>query len=117
MTKRLLATAMGVLLFAGMSFAAGKKTQKAPKVKTYAGVITDTHCGTKGHMGPAAECVKKCVSMGAKYALAYKGKVYVVEPQSAAEPHAGEKVQVKGTIEGTTIHAESIVAAKAKKSK
>jgi hypothetical protein len=117
MTKRLIATAVGVLLFAGMTFAAGNKTQKAPKERTYVGVITDTNCGTKGHMGPAAECVKKCVEHGAKYALAYKGKVYVLEPQDAAAPHAGAKVRVKGTMEGMTIHATSIEAAAMKKSK
>lgn len=117
MTKRLLATAVGVLLFAGVTFAAANKAPKAPKERTYVGVITDTHCGTKGHMGPAAVCVKKCVENGAKYALAYKGKVYVLEPQAAAAPYPGAKVRVKGTMEGMTIHAASIEAVAMKKSK
>lgn len=112
MTKRLLAAAISVLFFVGLTFAAGTHAQKS-KEMTLSGVITDTHCGTKGHMGSAAECVKKCVSMGAKYALASNGKVYVIEPQSMAAKHpGGSQVVVKGTVEGMTIHATSIEAAK-----
>lgn len=113
MTKRVLVAAAAVLLFAGISFAAGAKTKNAPAEKTYVGVITDTHCGVKGHMGSAAECVKKCISMGAKYALAYRGKAYVIDPQTMAADHpGGSRVRVSGTIEGDTIHATSITAVK-----
>lgn len=118
MTKRLLATAVAVLLFGGIGFAASaKKAQKTPKERTFVGVVTDTHCGLKGHMGPAAECVKKCVDGGAKYALGYRGKVYVLDPQDMAADHAGARVRVKGTMEGDTIHATSIEAVMAKTSK
>ena len=114
MTKRLLAAAISVLFFAGLTFAAGTHAQKA-KAQTLSGVITDSHCGANGHMGPAAECVKKCVSMGAKYALAVGKKVYVIEPQAMAATHpGGSHVVVKGTVEGMTIHATSIEAAKTK---
>jgi len=113
MTKRLLAAAITVLFFAGLTFAAGSNSQKTAKVQTLSGVITDTHCGAKGHMGPADECVKKCVSMGAKYALAVGKEVYVIDPQSMVAEHAGgSHVTVKGTVEGMTIHATSITAAK-----
>lgn len=113
MTKRLLAAAMAVLFCAGVGFAAGTHTQKTAKEKTLTGVITDTHCGLGPHMGPPAECVKKCVGMGAKYALASHGKVYVLDPQSMAAEHpGGSHVRVKGTLEGMTIHATSIQALK-----
>jgi hypothetical protein len=113
MTKRLLAAAITVLFFAGLTFAAGSNSQKTAKVQTLSGVITDTHCGAKGHMGPAAECVKGCVSHGAKYALAVGKKVYVIEPQSMAAEHpGGSRVTVKGTVEDMTIHATSITAVK-----
>jgi hypothetical protein len=115
MTKRLLTIAIATLFFAGLTFAAGANGQKSSKEGTYVGVITDTHCGAKGHMGPAAECVKKCVSMGAKYALASEGKVYVLEPQSMAAKHpGGSHVRVMGTLEGNTIHATSITAVNTK---
>ncbi len=112
MTKRLLAVAMAVVFFAGVSFAAGNKAQKA-KVETLTGVITDTHCGLGPHMGPAAQCVKGCVAHGAKYALASDNKVYIIDPQEMAAKHpGGSHVRVKGTVEGDTIHATSIVAVK-----
>ena len=111
MTKRLLTAAIAVFFVAGLSFAAGTTAQKA-KVQTLTGVITDTHCGAKGHMGSADECVKKCISMGAKYALAVGKKVYVIDPQEMAAKHpGGAEVRVKGTVEGDTIHATSIESA------
>lgn len=113
MTKRLLTAAIAVLFFAGLGFAAGNNAQKTAKAQTLTGVITDTHCGAKGHMGPAAECVAGCIKHGAKYALASKGKVYVIDPQEMAAEHpGGSSVRVKGTVEGDTIHATSIVALK-----
>lgn len=113
MRKRLLATAIAVLFCAGLSFAAGTHAQKMGKTETLTGVITDTHCGLGPHMGPPAECVKKCVSMGAKYALASHGKVYVIEPQSLAADHpGGSHVRIRGKVEGMTIHATSIMAVK-----
>jgi hypothetical protein len=112
MTKRLLAAAIAVFFVAGLSFAAGNKAQKG-KVETLTGVITDTHCGAKGHMGSAAECVAGCIKHGAKYALAVGEKVYVLDPQEMAAKHpGGTEVRVKGTVEGDTIHATSIEAAK-----
>ncbi|MDE3135354.1 MAG: hypothetical protein KGL59_02165 [Acidobacteriota bacterium] len=112
MTKRLLAAAIAVFFVAGLSFAAGNKAQKA-KMETLTGVITDTHCGANGHMGSADACVKKCIGMGAKYALAVGKKVYVLDPQEMAAEHpGGAEVRVKGTVEGDTIHASSIAAVK-----
>lgn len=115
MTKRLLTIAVAVLFFAGLTFAAGAKNHPAAKEGTYVGVITDTHCGLGPHHGAAAECVKMCVKMGAKYALASQGKVYLLEPQSLAAEHpGGSHVRVTGELEGETIHAKSITAVKAK---
>ncbi len=114
MVKRLLFASVAVLFFAGLTFAAGSKAANAAsKEKTYVGVITDSHCGVKGHMGSAAECVKGCVAHGAKYALAYHKKAYIIEPQDLAASHpGGSTVRVHGMIEGDTIHATSIEAVK-----
>ena len=115
MTKRLLVAAVAVLFFAGLAFAAGNGASNAAKERTFVGVITDSHCGVKGHMGPAAECVKGCVAHGAKYALAYRGKAYILEPQEMAAKHpGGAHVRVRGTLEGDTIHATSIEAVASK---
>ncbi|HEV2388008.1 MAG TPA: DUF5818 domain-containing protein [Candidatus Acidoferrales bacterium] len=113
MTKRLLTITVAVLFFTGLSFAATKKAQAAqPKERTFVGVVTDNHCGAK-HMGPAAACVKKCVDGGAKLALYSRGKVYVLDPGDQAADHAGERVRVKGTLDGETIHVSSVEVAAA----
>lgn len=103
MNKRLAICAVALVFVAGMCLAAEKG-----KAGSWAGEVTDTHCGTKGHMGNAGDCVKKCVGMGAKYALLSEGKVYVLDAQDKAAAHAGHKVTVKGTIAGDTIKVASI---------
>jgi hypothetical protein len=119
MMKRFAVTAAAVVLSAGLSFAAAnaakKQEKKAPKEKTFYGVVTDTHCGTHQHMGDPATCIKKCVSEGAKYALASHGKVYVLDPQEMAAEHPAQHVRVMGMLEGDTITASSIEEVPGKK--
>ncbi len=104
---------MVTLMLAAISaFAAGS-------AQTFTGMITDSMCG-KSHkaMGvtPDSKCVKDCVRADPshyKYSL-YDGKsVYVLSDQQAPERFAGQKVNVKGTLDqkSNTIHVESIVAA------
>jgi len=84
------------------------------KEGTWQGTITDTHCGTKAHMGDPADCMKKCIGMGSKYALLSDDKVYVLEPQDKVAEHAGHKVKVQGTLEADTIKVSSVEMAEAK---
>jgi hypothetical protein len=110
-----------IFLSVGLSFAAvnvaKKQGKMAPKEKTFHGVVTDTHCGAKGHMGDPAACIKKCVGESSKYALAVGKKVYVLDPQEMAAEHPAQHVIVKGTLAGDTITASSIEEAPAKKGK
>jgi len=99
---------MALLLVAGFSAAAQKSKQGS-----WQGKITDTHCGTKAHMGDPGECMKKCISMGSKYALLSDDAVYVLEPQDKVVEHAGHKVKVQGTQEGDTIKVSSVEMAEA----
>jgi hypothetical protein len=119
MMKRLAVTAATILLGAGLSFAAVKTVKKQAKAaateKTFYGVVTDTHCGAKGHMGDPATCMKGCIEKGAKYALASRGKVYVLDPQEMAAEHPAQHVRVKGTLSGNTITATSIEEVQPKK--
>jgi len=117
MMKRFAVTAAAILLSVGLSYAATKTAKAAPKEKTFHGVVTDTHCGAKGHMGDPVACIKKCVGAGSKYALASRGKVYVLDPQEMAAEHPAQHVVVKGTLSGDTITATSITEAPAKKPK
>jgi hypothetical protein len=107
MYRRLLICVVALLLVAGFSSAAEKE-------RAWSGTVTDTHCGTKAHMGDPADCMKKCVGMGSKYALLSGDKVYVLEPQDKAAEHAGHKVKVTGTLAGDSIKIASIEMAEAK---
>jgi hypothetical protein len=114
MTKRLLIMTVAVLFFAGLTSAATTNAQEGQaKQQTFVGVVTDTHCPLGKHMGDPAECVKKCVGMGAKYALYSGGKTYVLDPQDpdADQAQAGKRVRIKGTLDGDTIHVASITPA------
>ena len=88
--------------------------------RKFTGVITDSMCATADHsqmrMGPTnAECTVACVlAHDAMYVL-YDGKeVYTLSDQRTPEKFAGSKVTVTGTLDAktSTIHVESIVAAK-----
>ena len=114
MSKRLLFCAVALLLAAGASLAGGKG-----KEGSWTGWVTDTHCGAKGQSADHATCANKCVKeMGAKYALynPTDKRVYTLEPQDKAAPHAAHYVTVKGTAEGDTINVTSITMAKEEKS-
>lgn len=111
MRNRWLIALVAILLVAGVSQAA---KQAKPKQGTWSGVVTDTHCGTKGHMGDAAACIKKCVDGGAKLALLTEGHVFMLDPQKKAAGHENHQVTVKGHLDGDTIHVTSIEIAQAK---
>ena len=105
MGKRLLICAVAILFLASLSLA-GEKGQQG----SWTGWITDTQCGAKGDNAKHADCAKKCIEKGAKYALYNSAdkKVYVLDAQDKAAAHAGHRVKVKGTVEGDTIKVTSI---------
>lgn len=108
MSKKLVMWVVAVLAFACMGWA-------AEKGKSFTGVVSDDHCQAKHSAASdaAAECVKKCVSMGGKYALASKGKVYKLDPQDKFADFAGKRVKVMGTLSGDTITASEVTEAPA----
>jgi hypothetical protein len=75
------------------------------------GYVTDTYCGTNCQvskdMTPNKKCVDRCVRKGSKYGLWVDRHVYVLEPQNKAARYAAD-VSVTGTLDGETIHIESI---------
>lgn len=81
---------------------------------TWAGYVTDTHCGTNcqrtSHMKPDLKCVQLCVRKGSKYGLWSGNHVYVLEPQQQAASFAAQNVEVTGTMHNDTIHITSIKA-------
>src|SRR6266550_803884 len=82
--------------------------------KIFTGEIADLQCALNVHslsqshkemMGikPDTECVRFCVKeRGGRYVLETKTKVYKLDAQVLAEPWAGQKVRVVGTLDPKT---------------
>lgn len=79
---------------------------------TYAGWLADAKCANAGKAATDdhAGCAQKCIEGGEAIVLVAEegGKVYQLDDQEAAKPHAGHKVVVSGALEGDTIAVESI---------
>jgi hypothetical protein len=86
--------------------------QSTGSEQTWQGFITDTHCGTNCQvtkdMRPDKECILRCVRKGSKYGLWVEHHVYELEPQSKAAQYVASDVSVTGTLDGETIHINSI---------
>jgi hypothetical protein len=89
----------------------------AAGTQTLTGEISDSMCGAKHMMADKAACTRACVKKGSKYALVSGDKVYTIESSDKVvvdklDALAGEKVKVSGTVNGETISATKVVAAK-----
>ena len=106
--KRFTFSVLGLLLAAGLSFAAPGKDP----AKTFVGSIGDSMCGAKHTMGGSdKECTLGCVKEGAQYILIDpSGKIYQLSDQKTPGQFAGAKVKVTGTLKGDTISVTSMVA-------
>jgi len=107
--KKLTFPVLGLLLAAGLTFAApGKDT------RTFVGSIGDSMCGAK-HMMPGEsdkQCTLECIKGGSKYILVDpSGKIYQLSDQKTPEQFAGAKVKVTGTLKDDTITVAGIAAA------
>jgi len=75
------------------------------------GWISDAHCGAKGAKAGHEDCAKKCAEMGEKLVFvpdAKDGKILNIDNQSAVTAHAGQHVQVEGSVNDGTLHVESV---------
>ena len=96
-----------ILLLSAVVFAADQ---------AFTGTVSDAMCGAKHTMMPGnsdAECTRACVKAGSDYALVVGDKVYTLKGDKAAiDKFAGQKATVTGKLNGKTIEATSITAAK-----
>uniref|UniRef100_E6PXV5 Uncharacterized protein n=1 Tax=mine drainage metagenome TaxID=410659 RepID=E6PXV5_9ZZZZ len=77
------------------------------------GMVTDSMCGAKHMMKgkTPAECTRECVKNGSDYALVVGKKIYTLKGnKDQIDKFAGQKAMVMGTVSGTTIQVESIMA-------
>jgi hypothetical protein len=89
---------------------------------TWTGEISDSACGMSHAKMMAGDkslktdrdCTLACIKAGGKYVFVSDGKVYSISNQKAAglQLHAGEKVQLTGTMKGDNITVSKISAAK-----
>ena len=86
------------------------------------GQISDSGCGLS-HAKMLAEhkdlktdrdCTLGCIKAGGKYVFVSEGKVYNISNQKLAglEQHAGETVELTGTMKGDTITVTKVSAKK-----
>jgi hypothetical protein len=110
MIKRVSAIVFVMAVSGGLSI-----TRAAGTNGTWKGIVTDKMCATKGVNLTDAECAKKCVAAGDKYALYNPAdkKVYTLMPADKVAAQAGQTVTIKGSLDGDTITVASVAPAKA----
>jgi hypothetical protein len=113
MTHNPKAIAILLTLFVGLSLQIGTNgAQSVSSRQTWQGFVTDTHCGTNCQvtkdMKPDKKWIDRCVRNGSKYGLWVEHHVYGLEPQNEAAHYAAKDVSVTGTLDGETIHIDSI---------
>ena len=89
-----------MLVLAGLAYASD----------TVSGYVSDSQCGAKGASEKHADCMKKCLSKGAKAVIVTDKdqKVLTVDNPDAVKGHEGHHVSVMGTVSGDTIHIDSL---------
>jgi hypothetical protein len=80
------------------------------KSATVKGWVSDDKCGAKGANAGAEACTKKCLGAGAKMVVVTDGdqKVLAVDNPDALKGHEGHHVAVTGTVNGDSIHVNSV---------
>jgi len=98
------------LLSAAVALTFGLTAAAFAADQTWAGDISDSHCGAKHPEGQAARtCTESCVKGGASYVFVSSGKVYKLEdPSKVVAAHAGHTVNLTGELKGDTITVAKI---------
>ena len=112
--------AFGALVVVG-ALAAVPVVMRAQAEQTWKGAISDSNCNAKHPAGEhdgkkmtEADCTGVCVKKGAKYVFVSDGKVFQLANQSSKTiaAHAGQQVELTGTIKGDTITAKQMKSTK-----
>jgi hypothetical protein len=105
-----------------LPFSAASGTQAGQRI--FSGEITDGICGMNGShaqmmksmssMGTDKEsCTRQCIRLGVAYVMydPVSQTLYHLDAPSKAEPFAGQKVRIAGTLDAHTIKITNIEAA------
>jgi hypothetical protein len=75
----------------------------------WTGYVVDKGCSTKKEMWTNTACVERCAGRGDKLVFVTEdGRVYQVADQDKVKEHGGHKVTISGTMDGDTIHVDSV---------
>lgn len=97
------------------SIAVSTVAASAQSSQTLSGTVSDAMCGAHHMMQGAsdAQCTRECVKQGSDFALVSGGKVYTLKgDKSQFDKLAGQKVTIKGKVDGQTVTVDSIAPAK-----
>ncbi len=112
-SRRAIAVAAGMLMLCAIGVSAQPAGSGAEKTLT--GIVSDAMCGkTHAMKGETpAQCTRMCVKGGSAFALVVGDKVYTLRGSSSSlYKYAGQKVILKGTMQGDTVLVESVAPAK-----
>jgi hypothetical protein len=107
-------SALGVFVVGGV-FAVFSVAARAEQ--TWKGAISDSNCNGRHQAGEhdgkkmtETDCTAICIKKGAKYVFVSDGNVFKIANQKskAIARHAGQQVELTGTLEGDTITAKTI---------
>ena len=109
---------IGLIVALGVVVSVSASAQK-PGEQTWKGKISDSMCKAThpagehdGKKTTDADCTAICVKKGAKYVFVSEGKVYQLANQSSKQiaSHAGQAVELTGTMKGDIITAREMKA-------
>ena len=109
---------VGLIVALGVVVSVSAAPQK-PGEQTWKGTISDSNCKDKhpacehdGKKMTDADCTGICVKKGAKYVFVSDGKVFQIANQESRQiaSHAGQEVELIGTLKADTITATSMKA-------
>lgn len=96
-------------------FLVGSLISAAAMAETVTGTVSDEKCGAKHTAATAKDksCVETCVKGGAEPVIISGQKVYKLsaDSQEKVKNHLGEKVTVKGKVEGDTLTIDTVESA------
>jgi len=74
------------------------------------GYVSDSMCGAKGANTAHADCMKKCLTKGAKAVIVTDGdkKVLTVDNPDVLKGHEGHHIAATGEVNGDSIHVDSV---------
>ncbi|MBM3442448.1 MAG: hypothetical protein FJX89_07075 [Bacteroidetes bacterium] len=78
---------------------------------TWTGYITDEQCGVKSAKEGHEECAKKCIASGKTTVLVVGDKMYKISDPKKVEAFIGQKVSIKGKMNGDVVYVKKVTKA------